>query len=117
MSSFIELHGWISEYWEQGMEGFSFLTFQDREFAESREKNWRHEGMYILQEGDELTIFDDGEKIIWTGLIETRRGGFLHLCKISPSDKDWTPQDISLEKWKGWFNYHPPLNAILKRKN
>lgn len=109
-----ELTGWISDYWEQGMEGLFYRVFQDEKFAESRFAGWQPEGMHILGEGHHLTIFDEEQKILWSGTIKTRRYGLLNLCKLYPSNPLWTPENVSLEDWNKWFRHQPPLEAALR---
>ncbi|MEZ5426162.1 MAG: hypothetical protein R2747_07855 [Pyrinomonadaceae bacterium] len=108
------LKGWISEYWEQGMEGTFFRVFQDENLARDRFSGWRPEGMHILSEGDLLTIFSPEKEVLWTGLIEPRRCGFLKLKKLHPANSDWTPENVSPEDWEGWFRFSPPLEATFR---
>ena len=110
-----ELHGWISEYTAQGMEGDVWLIFQDRAYARDREGGWDMAGMYRLQEKDALTIFDEQGQVLWSGVIATRPSGLFNLFKRRPGHPDWSPTDVSLIDWHNWFRHQPPLEAILKR--
>lgn len=111
-----ELAGWISEYNAQGMEAEFWRVFQDIEFAPDIRSNWQLEGMYVLRENDELTIFGIDNNILWSGKIKTRRVGFLGLRKLYPSQPDWRPADVDLEDWENWFRHNPPFRAIFKRE-
>jgi hypothetical protein len=107
------LEGWISEYWEQGMERMPLRIFQDREFCKSRLEGWKFEGMYLLQPNQSLTIYDDNNCTLWDGQIKVLRFGFLKLNKMSPDSYYWTPEDVEFETWRDWFKESPPLKAKL----
>lgn len=55
-------------YTETGTEG-GHWAFQNEKHISPHE--WSYEGLYVLENGDRLTIFspDDPEKIIWSGTI------------------------------------------------
>ena len=107
--------GWISEFWEQGMEGEFFRIFQDRAFADGRDSGWHPDGMHVLSVGDALTIYGEDRRILWAGVIRARRCGFLNLRKLYPSNPDWCPEDVSLTDWNDWFRQNPPLEAVFRK--
>ncbi len=107
-----ELLGWISEYYEQGMEGDYWHTFQDGRYTESHERGWDRAGMYILRAGDHLTIIDVNGETLWQGVLQPRRHGFLRLCVLKV-DARWHPEHIPYDQWRGWFRHRPALEAKL----
>ncbi|MEM7346910.1 MAG: hypothetical protein AAF485_21945 [Chloroflexota bacterium] len=110
-----KIQGWIAEYSAQGMEGETWLTIQDKSYSRDRQGGWRLEGMCILEIGDQLTIFGLDGQLLWSGLIQPRRTGFLGLKKTSPNHPDWSPETVDLVTWRRWFRHSPPLEAILIR--
>lgn len=111
------LEGWISDYWEQGMERQPDRIFQDKRFCGSRTENWNRKGMFLLEPGDKLTIFDEQDEILWSGILEKRRNGCLGLTTFYPSDYEWFPKDVEFETWESWFKHQPPLKATFSKRN
>lgn len=109
-------HGWVSDFWEQGMEGERWHLFQDAAHAQGREQGWRREGMLLLQSGDELTIFADDGSLRWQGVLLARRLRWFGR-KVSPHESAWHPHDVTVELWQGWFRQQPALIATLVRKS
>lgn len=108
-------HGWISDFWEQGMEGERWHVFQDIAFAQDRAHGWRREGMYLLQTGDRLTILADDGHLLWQGTLAARRLRWFGR-KVSPYEPEWHPVDVSMAVWLGWFRQRPVSRARLARE-
>ena len=108
------LRGWISEYSAQGMEGDLWRVFQDRAFAQSRDAGWEMQGMHVLSEGCELTIFAADGSVCWSGVITAVRSGLFGLRKLAPGHPDWAPAGVTREEWASWFRHQPPLEAELR---
>ena len=106
------LHGWISDYNEQGMEGDYLLVFQDE--AHVAGDQWDRAGMMELRPGDALTILDPGGGVRWSGTVGARRTGVL-LALFGRQWPHWSPRDVPFETWVGWFRERPPLRATLRR--
>ena len=91
-------------YWsEQGIE--PCWAFQESKHiipptTEWPHERWSYEGLWKLENGDHLTIFDrkTGKKIVWSGFISLRtdRLGRIH------------QRDVPRKKWTRWFNKEYP---------
>jgi hypothetical protein len=106
------IEGWISEYWEQGME-YVAAIFQDRSHATGRDGGWRYEGMHSLCEGDELTILADDGAVLWSGRVGSM--GCDGRLEIMPATSAWVPPGIDPAQWREWFCASPSLCAVLIR--
>jgi hypothetical protein len=92
-------------------EGVVWLVFQDAKFCASREGGWVLAGMYQIGIGDRLTIFDDDDAVLWSGVIAPRKKGLFKLQYVPPNDDTWSPEGISHEQWMAWFQRKPALTA------
>lgn len=106
------LHGWISDFNEQGMEADYWLVFQDEAFV--RDGQWDRAGMILLAPGHHLTIYEPEGAVRWSGPIGTRRTGFF-LSLLGRERPHWHPPDVPFETWVGWFRERPSLRATLVR--
>lgn len=79
------MDGWISTFWEQGMEEYPRLIFQDEVFTEGSQ--WMREGMHDVAAGDELTIFTPDGEVLWQGKLKWRRQGWFGHTTLVP--KKW----------------------------
>ena len=109
------LRGWISEYSAQGMEGDFWRIFQDHAYAQSRDAGWEMQGMHVVGEGHELTIFAPDGSVCWRGVITATRSGRFGLCTLAPGHPDWAPAGVAPEEWTSWFRHQPPLEAELRK--
>lgn len=103
------MKGWISTFFEQGMEEPAWFIFQDERFTQGDQ--WSRDGMHRLGDGDHLTIFKPDGQILYCDVLRHRKVGFFR--KIYAGNHDWSPPEIALETWQAWFNSHPPLRAEL----
>lgn len=110
----VVLRGWISEYCAQGMEGDFWRIFQDRAYAQSRDAGWEMQGMHLVSEGHELTIFAADGSVCWSGVITATRSGVFGLRRLAPGQPDWAPAGVAPEEWASWFRHRPPLEAELR---
>lgn len=108
------INGWISDYYEQGMEYDYWLILQDQRYAASRTAGWEPAGLIILQPGDRLSIYHDDGHCIWQGHLGTppqpHRSG-----QPLPSNLPWWPTTLTFAEWIGWFRHTPALTAQLER--
>lgn len=67
------MKGVLELFSETGTEG-GFWAFQDEAFIKDND-HWDIAGLHILEDGDQLTIFDkdNPEKILWEGVIKLKR--------------------------------------------
>ncbi len=110
-----ELLGWISTFWEQGMEEGEWLVFQDRRFArvdDEGRRSWDREGMHVLGPGDRLQIRDSAGVVLWDGVIEDRRVGLVEdPVGMILGHRTMVPADVEESIWGAWFHREPPLEA------
>jgi hypothetical protein len=97
--------GWITTYYEQGMEGYVMYVFQ--EGPESADGTWPIDKMFALSPGSELTIVGDDGAILWSGTLVLRRLGLFGLF----GRRALIPRGIDPESWRSWFERRPPLTA------
>jgi len=65
------LTGVLYAYAETGSEGFHWSVHEDGKEG--------YEGLHILRDGDELTVFNDDESVLWQGVIDFEyRTGWRH---------------------------------------
>lgn len=105
-----EFHGFLSTFWEQGMEEPPWHIFQDRAFCEGLERGWERAGIHPLAEGSRLTIFDLDSRVLWSGEVKGRRLGWFG--RLQASSCDWHPPEVPAEVWRGYFHRNPPLRAF-----
>lgn len=65
---------------------------------------WSYEGLHVLQDGDQLTIFDkdDPKKVVWDGKISLRQFGLF----TEDAQGMWIHAEqkgIDRETWSNWF--------------
>jgi len=67
------LEGKLHLYSETGTEG-GYWAFQDFQYITLEDK-WSYEGLHILADGDQLSIFNQNNKdeIIWSGIITLKQ--------------------------------------------
>jgi hypothetical protein len=100
------LQGWVSEFWEQGMEEAPWLIFQDHRYTNG--ESWDRAGMHRLAPGGTLTIFADGRSsVLWSGVLRQRRLGLLGV--LGP--RSLTPNEVNEATWVSWFRRSPSLQA------
>ena len=105
-------NGWISTYWEQGMEESPWLIFQDELFTQG--ESWHPQGVMRLEPRDHLTIFAPDTSVLFQGQLETRRRGWF--AKLYPGSSEWFPVEVGEKRWNEWFRHQPPLRARLTRE-
>ena len=59
---------------ETGTEG-GYWAFMERKYYDASSQGWAYEGLHILKDGDQLTIFslDDPTQVVWSGTISLRQ--------------------------------------------
>lgn len=99
-----EMKGVCFLFSETGTEGGWWAIQQDG-FVDD-DGDWRYEGMELLEEGDDFTVFDDDGSVLWQGIIhrdlETgriprqvfRNGRLVY-------DRTWTQQAVG-GMWVHW---------------
>lgn len=100
------MDGWISTFWEQGMEELPWLIFQDEAFTQG--EAWSREGMHQLRDGDQLTLFTPDGDVLWQGELRSRRQSWFGQPTL-------VPPEVGPGQWKSWFSMSPPLRARLIR--
>ncbi len=106
---------------ETGTEG-GYWAFQDERFITRdeearREDRWSYEGLHILEDGDNLTIFskENPEDIVWNGEIslqkhpsftEHARGLFIHADQT----------DIDRDTWAEYFLGEHKAKLVSRRE-
>ena len=100
------LTGELEAYWEQGWEGRIDFAFQ---FSGNQEP-------FILQNGQQLTIYDTNEKVLWSGKIQlVKRNMWWDNHKLDAEIWSWVKQKgVSYADWMDWFWRKPPLKAKLE---
>lgn len=107
-----EMSGWICEYWAQGMEEGPLHVFQNKNV----EEGGRSEGLHTFSEEDQLTVYAQDGKILFSGMFPFRRRSrwrqWLGLPrKAGRSD---VPPGVAPDTWQRWFRHKPPLRAVLR---
>ncbi|NQU83229.1 MAG: hypothetical protein HQ536_00810 [Parcubacteria group bacterium] len=98
-------------------DGGGHWAFQDSKHIIS-ESEWRYEGLHILENGDQLTIFspDDPDKIVWSGTINFKKDS----KQLSRKDKivgSWFCQvGVKRYEWPKWFVDKYPAKLIPVKK-
>ncbi|HUC94506.1 MAG TPA: hypothetical protein VMR19_00675 [Candidatus Saccharimonadales bacterium] len=104
--------GFLEFYTETGTEG-AYWAFQDERFI--NEKNSSYEGLRILRNGDELTIYDkeEPERVIWKGVISLTS----FTCFKESVFNLWIHNDqvgTEREMWAKWFIDGNPAELTTK---
>jgi hypothetical protein len=64
------LEGILHLFSETGTEG-GFWAFQDSNYISQDNKSWSYDGLHILKDGDQLTIYNpQNNQEIWSGNID-----------------------------------------------
>jgi hypothetical protein len=103
------MHGFVSTFYEQGMEEPAWSIFQDRTFCESHDRGWDRAGLQRFSEGAHLTVFEHDGRVLWSGVMEGRRRGWFG--RLHASDGDWHPAEVAPEVWQSYLVRTPPLRA------
>ena len=115
-----ELSGVVFVHFETGMEGCDFAfndsahnhmgIHHDKAKREAGEKfeYWSYDGLYPLQRGDFLTVYD-GDDIVFNGYIEATYDN-LRVHK-DPHRYHWLQKGIDGEQWCSMF--HKEMKATL----
>lgn len=106
------LRGLIHFYSETGTEG-GHWAFQDEQHIRPN-GSWSYEGLYILEDGDYLVIYDQrGVNRLWEGIIELT----LHPLFQEEVFGYWIHADqkgVDRETWGKWFLDCLPAEMIKK---
>ena len=105
-----ELKGFLSDFWEQGMEEPPWHTFQDQRLCETYRLGWDRAGMYILKVGSRLKIFDHEGDVLWEGTLGHDQRGFLGRLTGKPISAK--PPDVDQATWASWFKMRPHLRCF-----
>ena len=105
--------GFVSTFFEQGMEEPAWRIFQDARHCDSPTQGWDSAGIERLQDGQELIIWDRHGQQVWSGPLRHRRVRWFR--QLSVLDNDWHPPDRSWGDWDQLFVAHPPLRARWRR--
>ncbi len=108
------IHGRLSGYWEQGMEGRIDYTLEPDDPKDRVDGKWP----IPIQNGQFLRIFDENGRVLWAGEIKLksrRRWLFFYEKHDLPNDiwNDWTQKGVPYKTWIGWFWQRPSLRAEL----
>jgi hypothetical protein len=106
------IHGFLSTFWEQGMEEDAWLILQDQRYCDDLNTGWLREGMRRISLGDHLTIFEQDGRTCWQGVLGSGpRTLWERLRSIPPP---LFPRDMEESVWKGWFKATPLRRAVLR---
>ena len=103
-----ELYGFLSTFWEQGMEEPAWLIFQDQRFCETPRKGWTRNGIHRLEAGAHLRLFERDASVIFEGVLGAKPKGLLGRLFKKPT---LFPPEIAEETLKAWFDRAPCLRA------
>jgi len=103
------MRGFLSTYWEQGMEEMPWQVFQDERFVSG--SSWDREGMHRLEPGKRLRVFGSDGTVLWEGRLESRRVGLFG--RLHAGASNWFPAGIEQVTWEAWLRSQPPLRAEL----
>lgn len=103
------MQGYLSHFWEQGMEEPPWLIFQDARYCAGPKEGWERQGLHTLEHGGQLTIFKEDGSVLWAGTITTRREGWF--SRLQAGSSQWHPEGMDLETWSAYFSHDPPLRA------
>ncbi len=105
-------------FFETGTEG-GHWAFQDKKHTQviDGEERWSYAGLHILEDGDELTIYDknDHKKIIWSGIIHLK----FYPVFTESAYNFWIHSDqfgVERNVWAKWFINEYPAKLV-KAKN
>lgn len=104
--------GFLSNYFEQGMEEAAWLTFQDQRFCASLEADWKMEGLHRIGPGDSLQVLHNDGSQAWQGQLQLNGGGFWRRLRGQPATLK--PPEIETEIWHDWFHRNPPWRALYR---
>ncbi|RMF30168.1 MAG: hypothetical protein D6759_12460 [Chloroflexi bacterium] len=97
--------GEIFAYWEQGMEGRVLFAFQPEDSPQP----------IFLENGQHLTVYGEGGKVLWSGEINLVRVRFWDRHKLAVPIWSYTKQKgVPYGRWMEWFWRKPPLKARLE---
>lgn len=105
-----EFWGFLSTFWEQGMEEPPWHIFQDRAYCDGPDRGWDRAGLHQLAEGSQLRVFDHDYRVLWSGQVKGRRQGWFG--RLNAGSCDWHPREVPAEVWRSYFNRNPPLRAL-----
>ncbi len=107
------LEGILHLHSETGTEG-GYWAFQDSLFISG--EDWSYEGLHILKDGDQLTIYHpDNKNEVWSGVIalkqhplftEDARGLWIHADQIG----------IDRDVWAEYFFKEYPAKLVPSKK-
>lgn len=99
-------NGELMAYWEQGWEGRIEFFFQ----PDGSDK------FFPLRDGWQLTIFNPGGTILWSGKLQfIRRSEWWDRHRLNADIWAYTKQkDVPYADWMEWFWHMPPLKARLE---
>jgi hypothetical protein len=113
------LHFWS----ETGTEG-GHWALQDKRFITPREANvgydsWDYWGLHVLENGDELTIYDDedGGEVLWSGVIDLEK---YDVFTETTSHGFWKHSDqkgIPKEAWEKCFFKENYSGKLIKKND
>ncbi len=104
------LRGFLSDFWEQGMEERPWLIFQDQRFCRNHRTGWDRAGMYRLKVGARLKIFDHEGGLLWQGTLGDDERGFWG--RLTGKPLSVKPADVEQQTWDSWFKSRPPLRCF-----
>ena len=105
------LEGVLHLHSETGTEG-GHWAFQDAEYISRDGRSWSYEGLHILKDGDQLTIYHPKSKEqVWSGCINLRPlPHFTESAKDPERDVEmWIKEDqigVEREIWAGYFGHY-----------
>lgn len=101
---------------EDNLLGDTYCAPDAHDFQLVCPESWSYEGLHVLENGDELTVFDKDEptKVVWSGKIRLRQ----HPLFTEHANGMWIHADqkgIAREQWAAWFFAQNPATLTPKR--
>jgi hypothetical protein len=96
------LKGFVHFFSETGTEG-GYWAFQDESHIDTHSGQWSHEGLRILEDGDQIAIYEKGDptRIAWKGVIKLIPYGVFtqHVYGF------WIHADVAGQNRENWASY------------
>lgn len=103
------VRGFLSTFWEQGMEEEPWLILQDKRFCDTPKKGWLREGMLRIGEGFRLSLVNQDNELLFEGILGDVSQSFWEKFRGKP--KPLFPSHFPEEQWQSWFASEPPMRA------
>lgn len=99
--------GVLFAWFETGLEGqvwalqeySSIKMVESPELSNIQTESWDYVGLRVIERGDDLTIFDRNEVVVWQGIIQPER-----IRSIGGWSVHWSQKDVDPEQWMKFFS-------------